>query len=576
MKTLMIVEDELFVREMLSEDLTRQGYSVICVENGEQALTCLEEYLPQVIVLDLKMPRMSGIEFLHAVKARRFQSAAIIVLTGHGTNREMQECYALGVHSFLRKPVNIYELNGVVKRSFALLDYEAQLQQEIEAKAEEIQAKNQAYLQLKAQNRVLKDIFESMAEGAIILDKSYRIRMISANACKMLRVAESEVLEKPAVAVLGTAVAGPGGELALYTEQPQKRTELVTHVVAPTGVSFSILLSIIPLMEHHPEGEVLLLFRERENDHSSSIHEGVVFGKMISADPTMDKIFGLIARIAPKDVTVLVEGESGTGKELVAREIHTQSSRAHYPFHAVNCAAISPQLLESEFFGHERGAFTGAYQAKKGRFELAHQGTLFLDEIGELPLELQGKLLRALEEQCFERVGGTQSIQVDVRLISASNRNLKQMVEQQQFREDLYYRLCVTLLSLPPLRERAQDIVLLTSAFIKELNRRTHRQVSHMTSDALQLLMGYPWPGNVRELFHCLENAFAISDGTVLHKEHLPDTIRSFHAPAPQNEKELILQALQQTNFNKPKAAALLGIHRATLYRKISKYQLEV
>ena len=296
----------------------------------------------------------------------------------------------------------------------------------------------------------------------------------------------------------------------------------------------------------------------------------------------MKKIFNLVDKIALSNATVLIEGESGTGKELVAKEIHERSSRAQGPFRVVNCAAISPFLLESEFFGHERGSFTGATQAKPGHFELTHQGTFFLDEVGEIPLELQGKLLRVLQEQTFERVGGTKTLHVDVRMIAATNKDLKSLVAKKKFREDLYYRLHVVPIHLPPLRERLQDIPLLTTAIIEELNQRDHRYVRGIAADVLQQFLHFSWPGNIRELYHAIEHAFAVSNDSILQSHHLPDELRKVHQPLaqepsfPQSEKELIFQALQQTNFSKPKAAALLGIHRSTFYRKLKRYGINL
>src|SRR5690349_4399 len=229
--------------------------------------------------------------------------------------------------------------------------------------------------------------------------------------------------------------------------------------------------------------------------------------QLVGDDPSLRKVFASMQRAASTDTTVLLEGESGTGKELFARSLHALSPRADAPFVAINCAAIPETLLETELFGHEKGAFTGAVARKPGRFELAHRGTLFLDEIGDLPLSLQAKILRALEEKRFERVGGTQSLHVDVRVVAATNRNLKQRVAERQFREDLFFRLSVFPIQIPPLRERTQDVVILARHFVDRFCRDLNKKTLVLSSGALDDLNNYSWPGNVRELQNCIERA---------------------------------------------------------------------
>ena len=285
--------------------------------------------------------------------------------------------------------------------------------------------------------------------------------------------------------------------------------------------------------------------------------------------------------VAPTDATVLLQGETGTGKELIARTLHQRSARQEYPFLAVNCAAIPAALLESELFGHERGAFTGAIAQKIGRFELAHQGTLFLDEIGDIPLDLQPKLLRVLQEQEFERLGSIRTRRVDVRLVAATNRVLGQMVREGTFREDLYYRLNVFPLTLPPLRERPEDIPLLARHFVHTYARRLRKRIDTIPADALEALTRYHWPGNVRELQHVIERAVILTPDTVLR---LPSTEwqRSGAVldtpPTRQTlaevERAHILQVLRDTNgvIGGPRgAAARLGLRRTTLLYRMEK-----
>ncbi len=308
--------------------------------------------------------------------------------------------------------------------------------------------------------------------------------------------------------------------------------------------------------------------------------------RLIGKSPQMEKVAAKITQIAPTRATVLIEGESGTGKEVVAHTLHDLSGRPGEKFVAVNCAALSPQLLESELFGHEKGAFTGATQRRIGRFEQANGGTLFLDEIGEIDQATQVKLLRALSERTIERVGSNSPVKVDVRVIAATNRSLAQMVESGDFREDLYFRLNVLGIHMPPLRSRKEDIVLLSNAFLVEFAQENNRPVKPLTEAATSHLLTYAWPGNVRELRTAIEHAVVMSNQDQLDIHHLPEFLSSplpststqsdKNTLAPEDEFNLsaleqrtIQRALQATNGNRTKAAELLGISRRTLQRKL-------
>src|SRR3954449_1890925 len=257
--------------------------------------------------------------------------------------------------------------------------------------------------------------------------------------------------------------------------------------------------------------------------------------QLVGEDPSLRKVFASLQRAASTDTTVLIEGESGTGKELFARSLHALSPRADEPFVAINCAAIPETLLETELFGHEKGAFTGAVGRKPGKFEMAHHGTLFLDEIGDLPIALQAKILRALEEKRFERVGGTVSLQVDVRVVAATNRNLKAAVAARQYREDLYFRLSVFPITIPPLRERPDDIPMLSKYFIERFCRELNKKPLLLAASAVQELAAYSWPGNVRELQNCIERAAILTEGDTIHGRHLNLSFRDT-IPRPVND----------------------------------------
>jgi len=307
---------------------------------------------------------------------------------------------------------------------------------------------------------------------------------------------------------------------------------------------------------------------------------------MVGGSPAMRKVFDFIRRVAPTDSTVLVQGESGTGKELVAHALHRNSPRAEQPFVAINCAAIAESLLESELFGHEKGAFTGAAAQKKGKVEIAESGTLFLDEIGELAPGLQAKLLRVLQEREFERLGGTKPIKLDIRLIAATNRSLPEAVKAGTFRNDLYYRLNVVTLNMPPLRDRREDISVLADHFVAKASRKSRTRVKPLSPEAVAALMHYDWPGNVRELENALERALVLGSTESILPDDLPEAVLEsgstatapadkYHGSIKETKKQLILQALQQANGNYIEAAKALGMHPNSLLRLVRNLDLK-
>ncbi|HYJ45653.1 MAG TPA: sigma-54 dependent transcriptional regulator [Pyrinomonadaceae bacterium] len=311
--------------------------------------------------------------------------------------------------------------------------------------------------------------------------------------------------------------------------------------------------------------------------------------EIISASPEMETVKKMILKVARSSSTVLIRGESGTGKEMIARSIHTQSPRAAEMFQAVNCAAINENLLESELFGHEKGSFTGAHAEKKGLFEVADRGTLFLDEIGELDIGMQAKLLRALQEREIRRVGGTRTIKVDVRVVAATNRDLRAMVGDGRFRDDLYYRVNVLSVDVPPLRERRDDIPVLIDYFLKKHTRNTSRLVRGLTPETRRLMMDYGWPGNVRQLESAIERAILLCEGDLITVDDLPLEVRQDARPQTEGafklppegisfedvERSLIIQAMEQTDYNITKSAKLLGLTFRTLQYRLEKFGIK-
>jgi two-component system, NtrC family, response regulator AtoC len=325
----------------------------------------------------------------------------------------------------------------------------------------------------------------------------------------------------------------------------------------------------------------------RENLYfRQELREKYKFENIVGTTPAMLAVYKTVARLVDSKATVLVQGESGTGKELIARAIHFNGPRAERPFVAVECASLAEALLESELFGHVRGAFTGAVDTKKGLFEIADGGTIFLDEIAEISLGLQAKLLRVLQEYEIRRVGGTQPIQLDVRIIAATNKDVEALVKAERFREDLFYRLNVVTLHLPPLRERQEDIPLVANHFLRKYSEANHKFISHITPEALALLCAYHWPGNVRELEHTIERAVTLTMNSALLPADLPPRLQQqTHVPRldassellslEELEKQHIQAVLRATEGNKKRAAQILGINRRSLYRMAKRYGLD-
>ncbi|RMF80289.1 MAG: sigma-54-dependent Fis family transcriptional regulator [Nitrospirae bacterium] len=447
---ILVADDESGPRGLLRQLLAREGYEVAAVEDGEQALELLRERHFDLVITDLVMPRVDGLELLREVQ-RSGDATVCMAVTAHGSIESAIEAMRAGAFDYLTKPFT---------RNALLLQVERALE----------------YGKLQSENRHLR----------------------------------REVRDK------------------------------------------------------------------------------YKFANLIGDSPAMQRIYRIVGKVADSDATVLIEGESGTGKELLARAIHYNSRRADRPLVPINCGAIPKDLLESELFGHVKGAFTGATTSRAGRFELADGGTLFLDEVGEMSPDLQVKILRVLQEQEFERVGGTKTLHVDVRIIAATNKELEREVEAGRFREDLYYRLNVVPITVPPLRERSGDIPLLIHHFLEIQNERRGSRC-RFTEEAIQALSNYPYPGNVRELENLVERLVVLADDPVIGVEELPPKIRNtppHAATLPMNlppeglvlkevleelEHRLIDQALEMSGGVKSKAAKLLGLNRTTLVEKLRK-----
>ncbi|HUJ94799.1 MAG TPA: sigma-54 dependent transcriptional regulator [Terriglobales bacterium] len=445
MPTILIVEDEAKMRRLLQLNLEEDGFTTLSAGDAETGLKLLREENVDLVVTDLKLPGMGGLEFLQAVKQAN-AALPVVVMTAYGSVETAVEAMKSGASDYVLKPFSLAEMRLVIRKE---LDVE----------------------KLRQENRSLRE-------------------------------------------ALGQRYSHP-------------------NVVAQSA--------------------------------------------------KMQEVLATVERIAPTNSTVLLGGESGVGKDLIARAIHEKSRRASGPFVKINSTAIPENLIESELFGYEKGAFTGATTSKPGKFELANHGTLFLDEIGDVPPATQVKLLRVLQEREFERLGGTRTIKVDVRLIAATNRDLRAALEEGTFREDLYYRLNVVPIDIATLRERKEDIQDLVSLFIKRFSNDSGKPVTGITPEAMQILLSYHWPGNVRELQNVIERACALSKGTALEVSDIRlDSLRPKEAGAGDNflppgmtleqwEDEMIREALKRANGNKSQAARLLGLSRNALRYRLSK-----
>jgi DNA-binding NtrC family response regulator len=448
---ILVIDDERSIREVFSMLLEEKGYLVETAETGTEGAARAQRFVPDIVLLDMNLPDVTGLETLSQIK-KSLPQTDIVIITAFGTIKNAVEATKLGAHAYLEKPVDNEELLLIISRL-------------VEVK------------------RLVREVADLKTE----LSSRYR------------------------------------------------------------------------------------------------------FSNIIGTSSQMNSVFQMMVKIARVDGTVLITGESGTGKELIARAIHFQSPRQNGPFVVVNCGAIPKDLIESEFFGHTKGAFTDAKAEKIGKFELAEGGTIFLDEVGELSPEAQVKLLRALGEREIVKVGGTATIPIDVRVIAATNRDLEDAVRKGEYREDLYWRLAVLSLHLPPLRERTGDLPLLCDHFVQKYNKELGRTVRGVSPRALELFGSYAWPGNIRELESVLYEAMVMSDTPLIEEQILPQRIRSA-APAAggfqeslerplseivagltgKTEKSLIERALEATGWNKTRAAQLLGVSRKTLFNKMT------
>jgi DNA-binding NtrC family response regulator len=438
---ILIVDDEPIMRESLAGWLERDGHAIDTVASGEAALEKLKDTLYDILLVDIKMEGMSGLDVLKYVKEND-PDVAVVMITAYGSISTAIEAMKNGAYDYLLKPFDPDELGIIIEKI------------------------------IRDQDRIRENIYLK-----------------------------------------------------------------------------------------------------------SQVKDRIRFESMIGQSRPMQEIFDLIMDVAPRDSTVLITGETGTGKGLAAKAVHTNSPRCEGPFVVVNCGAIPEHLMESELFGHQKGAFTDAKETKKGRLEISHGGTLFLDEIGEISMRMQIDLLRVLEDRVFYRVGGTQPLKPDFRVIAASNRNLEDAIKEGIFREDFYYRLNVISFIMPPLRERKEDIPLLAEHFLRRFSQETNKPIDRINRESMDEMMLYEWPGNVRELENAIERAVVVSKSRHILLEDLPIFKPEHRISTPNNslkeiEKAHIAQILNENKWNVSKSSKILGIDRSTLYSKIKRYSI--
>jgi PAS domain S-box-containing protein len=430
-----------------------------------------------------------------------------------------------------------------------------------------------------------RTLVNSIADGVYSIDLDMCLTSFSRGAELMTGYNEEEVLGRKCFEVFRTSVCDTDCPLkwTLKNEQPVQNCSAA--IIDKQNRRIPAFLSSDLLRDSN--GDIcgcvgIIRDRSEVENLKAKMHNEYTFSDFVGKSKVMGEIFDRVRTVAATETTVLIAGESGTGKELLARAIHYRSARKAGAFVKVNCASLAETLLESELFGHEKGAFTGAVKSKPGRFELANGGTLFLDEIGDTSLALQAKLLRVLQEREFERVGGIQTLKTDVRVIAATNRDLQKLIASGDFREDLYYRLCVVPVHLPPLRERREDIPLLVEYFVQKFNARGER-IREVSSRAMAQLINYDWPGNVRELENAIEHAYVTSVTDRVERRFLPAAIQQAAVasePDPEgdqfcaSEREQLMQALDRHRWKKAPAAQELGLSRTTLWRKMKQYDL--
>ena len=561
MARILVIDDEEGIRFTFRKFLSDKGYTVVTSKTFKESLSRIGEADFDLIITDIVLEGRNGIDILREVKERN-PFCPVVMITGYPDIETAAEALRLGAFDYLIKPVVKDKLLRVATMAL----------------------QHKAVVDEKERYRLnLEAIFGSVKDAIITVDNELVVVEVN-EAAKSICGFSHHVTGKGFASQLKSC-NGKCLEALKETidkKQPVERCRIECSNNKWPGQVVTITTS--PLISRRGvfSGAVMVV---RDETHLVSLERDLKkrrqFHGIIGKSDKIQKVYSLIEDLCGVETTVLITGESGTGKELVAEALHHGGVRSNKPLVKVNCSALSENLLESELFGHVKGAFTGAVQDRIGRFRKAGGGTIFLDEIGDISFSTQLRLLRVLSEKEFERVGDSTSVKVDVRIVAATNQDLREKVRQGEYREDLYYRLRVVEVTLPPLRERREDLSLLVDHFLKNFNQQFNKNIAAVSSDVIKLFMDYPWPGNVRELEHSLEHAFVLCRQSIIGVNDLPPEFKEIaktKASLSEDEKkddtQALLQALEKTDWNKAKAARLLGISRQTLYRKIEVYNI--
>jgi len=557
---ILIVDDEENLCFTLERFLVAEGYEVATAEDYSSAMAALEQTAFDLIFADIVLKGRTGIDILREIKQRQL-SSVVVMITGAPTIDSASEAVRLGAFDYLPKPVTQQALIRVTKAALrfkALADEKEKYRSNLAA------------------------IFKSVKDAIIMVDANLTVIEINAAAKDICGVTRGQAIGKPIGKAMPSLKPNCGQrclDKLSETVQTQQSVEIqrleCRHRHRPEQV---VSLSTYPLTSSHniKTGGVMVIRDEtRLADLERNLKARRGLHHIVGKSEKMQEIYALIEDLADVRTTVLITGESGTGKELVAEAIHYKGPHPDHLLVKVNCAALSEELLESELFGHVKGAFTGAIRDKIGRFQRADGGTIFLDEIGEMTNRMQLHFLRVLQDMEFERVGDSTPIKVDVRVIAATNKDLVKEIAEGGYRQDLYYRLKVVELKLPPLKDRLEDIPLLIDHFLKKFNQKFAKKMAAVSSDVREVFMKYDWPGNIRELEHALEHAAILCRGDTITVDHLPAELKTYGVKQDQDDyRRMILHVLEKARWNKTEAARRLGISRQSLYRKIREFKI--
>jgi PAS domain S-box-containing protein len=568
-RKILVIDDEESIRFTFKTFLSNEGHEVLTAEDYTSALEVISRNDLDLIFVDIILKEQSGIDILREVKARGLR-CPVIIITGVPNIETASESVRLGAFDYLPKPVRkeaLLHLTSVALQQKSLLDEKTIIETENE--------KNRCNLEA---------IFKSVKDAIITVDSDMHVIEANEATENICGISAGEITGKKFSGVLNKCDKTCHKVLQDTLKTKNTVKEFCIECRHQDRPRQSVTLSSSPLIDRHNsfKGAVLVI-RDitRITDLEQELRERHHFQNIIGKSRKMQDIYRFLEHLIDTETTVLITGESGTGKELVAEALHYSGIRTTQPFIKVNCSALSENLLESELFGHVKGAFTGAVKDKVGRFQVANGGTILLDEIGDISPRIQLKLLRVLQEKEFEQVGDSKPVKVDVRIIAATNCDLREKITCGEFREDLYYRLNVVEVKIPPLRERLEDIPLLLDHFFNVFNKKFKKNIRGMSDEVLKTFMHYHWPGNIRELEHAIEHAFILCHEKIIVLEHLPAEVKEcgkIKSPVPEkssnDDAKDILQALNKTDWNKAKAARLLGMDRRTIYRKIDKHKL--